>query len=139
MRARDALLASTALGLGAVAWGAVVEVRAFALRQFTVPVLLHPEVKVNLASKNKITKVIQINAHGVVEHVMETAVLAADQRLALSQLLQKLRPVVGFTSRKTRSEAQQSMGIASSCQPFPGEEFCEPLHDCVMAFVNCPV
>lgn len=39
MRARDALLASTALGLGAVAWGAVVEVRAFALRQFTVPVL----------------------------------------------------------------------------------------------------
>lgn len=39
MRARDALLWSTALGAGAVAWGAVVEVRAFALRQFTVPVL----------------------------------------------------------------------------------------------------
>ena len=39
MRARDALLATTALGLGAVAWGGIVEVRAFALRQFTVPVL----------------------------------------------------------------------------------------------------
>ncbi len=39
MRARDALLWSTALGAGAVAWGAVVEVRAFALRQFTVPAL----------------------------------------------------------------------------------------------------
>ncbi len=39
MRARDALLWSTAVGAGAVAWGAVVEVRAFALRHVTVPVL----------------------------------------------------------------------------------------------------
>jgi predicted MPP superfamily phosphohydrolase len=39
MRARDALLWSSALGAGALVWGAVVEVQAFTLRQVTVPVL----------------------------------------------------------------------------------------------------
>ncbi|WP_344203014.1 metallophosphoesterase [Aeromicrobium alkaliterrae] len=39
MRARDALLWSTLLGAGALAWGTAVEVRAFTLRRVTVPVL----------------------------------------------------------------------------------------------------
>src|SRR3990172_8764548 len=76
-----------------------------------IPDLFPPgPVNMYFPSKYKITKIIQVHAHGVIEHMMKMTIFSANERFAFPQLSQKLRPVGRLASRKTSTNAQQGMG-----------------------------